>query len=165
MKLEHEAPEPSKIDDVENANHNNLDETLSFLNSLPEVVKPEPKRSVLDEHLAFLDNLRKAPHASVAVDAVIEPEPMQEAETPAKTAPRTNEAREVVPHKTERPKPKKKKSSQLMKEEKNRREKERAEAKRRERRKAEQQQEKVTQEEPPSEAKRKPSFFGKLLGA
>lgn len=38
-----------------------IEETLSFLNSLPEVKKPMPKRSVREEHLDFLNSLPQVP--------------------------------------------------------------------------------------------------------
>lgn len=41
-------------------NASELDATRSFLDNLPQVKKPEPKKSALDDHLAFLNSLPKA---------------------------------------------------------------------------------------------------------
>ncbi|MDF7823938.1 hypothetical protein P4B35_07925 [Pontiellaceae bacterium B12227] len=171
-------PEGESANSVETeARRSSRDETLSFLNSLPEVHKPKPKpeRSLLDEHLAFLSSLPGSDSQPAAVAPVPEPEPVMEVTkhaVPENSPPKQKKAGRKV---------KKRNHQQLMKEEKNRLEKERAEAKRiemqqrrqeaeeRERRIAlEREQDRLNQQailEEKSKAGPKQSLFKKLVGA
>lgn len=136
-----------------------LDDQLSFLNSLPVVKKPkpEPEQSELDEHLAFLSNLRRLdtqeeqaePASQPDAEAVITPTPSEEASdsTPSgkvRPTPVVKQEQPLQPtihqpkKKKVRPAQKNKNASRFQREEKNRREKEKADAKKAEIRKRQQ---------------------------
>lgn len=62
---------------TENSQRKELDATRSFLDNLPQVKKPEPKRSALDDHLAFLNSLPKVSTKKPAVEPVAERKPIE----------------------------------------------------------------------------------------
>jgi hypothetical protein len=58
------------------SNTSELEATRSFLDNLPQANKPEPKKSTLDDHLAFLNSLPKAA-PKPAVEPVAEMDPVE----------------------------------------------------------------------------------------
>ncbi len=180
------APKPVE---KEASKSSTLDDQISFLNSLPEIKKPDPKpkQNGFDEHLAFLSSLpridaqqespKPAPQpgaeeianpASVesvpSPDVDVSPAPVvqeKQIPQPAKQPPKKKPARQG---KT------KKSASQLQREEKNRLEKEKAEAKKAEIRKRQQEAEQKKDSSTPRDkaksnktAAKKKSLLGRFL--
>jgi hypothetical protein len=176
--ISEDAENASSLVETKKSSGSSQEETLSFLNSLPEIHKPKPKpeRSVLDEHLAFLSSLPKASSTPLAANLKVEATPVLEVNEENKPQDRPLQKKKISR------KVKRQSQQQLMKEEKNRLEKERAEAKRLEmdkcRREAEEREKRIALEEERARANelaileeqakvkpRKKSLLGRLVGA
>jgi hypothetical protein len=143
--ISEDAENASSLVETKKTRESSQEETLSFLNSLPEIHKPKPKRSVLEEHLAFLSSLPKASSTPSTANLKVEAAPVLEVNEENKPQDRSLQKKKISR------KVKRQSQQQLMKEEKNRLEKERAEAKRLEmderRREAEEREKRIALEE------------------